>query len=372
VIIGGNPAYNAPADLKFADLCKAATTTINLSDYHDETAQLCQWHINRAHYLEAWGDGRSCDGTYSIAQPLIEAMFGGKSAIELLAAITADDQTSGYEIVRRTSSKSPAAPMWSALAQGAARWRCRRERLACGHRRARQRRRSRPADAGLQQRWSSPRPDELEAVFVQDLSVHDGRFANNAGFRRCPTPSPSSPGQRGAYEPFCRQVARPERRRHGQREMRRARCDRRRHDLPGQYPVQSRSRSATAARSRAASARAPASTSTNSAAPIDGFAAASVAKASGSYELATTQDHHPVDTVGAGASRNACHRCSAKARWLNTRRSATLRSIAPTSCIAFRFGRGSRFQTHDPAAGAKYAWGMSIDLNACTGFATPA
>ncbi len=73
VILGGNPAYDAPADFGFADALKNTKIPlrVHLGLYQNETAELCQWHINEAHYLEAWGDSRAYDGTASIVQPLI-------------------------------------------------------------------------------------------------------------------------------------------------------------------------------------------------------------------------------------------------------------------------------------------------------------
>lgn len=77
VILGGNPAYDAPADLGLDKLLAKAATTIHLSLYEDETSKLCKWHLPRAHYLESWGDARAYDGTASVTQPLIEPLYGG-------------------------------------------------------------------------------------------------------------------------------------------------------------------------------------------------------------------------------------------------------------------------------------------------------
>ena len=81
VILGGNPAYDAPADLDFANVLKSnkAPLRVHLGLYQDETAELCQWHVNQAHELEAWGDARAYDGTVSIIQPLIAPLYNGKS-----------------------------------------------------------------------------------------------------------------------------------------------------------------------------------------------------------------------------------------------------------------------------------------------------
>ena len=63
IILGGNPAYNAPADLGFADRMKQVATTIRLGLHVDETSRLATWHLPAAHHLEAWGDARAGDGT---------------------------------------------------------------------------------------------------------------------------------------------------------------------------------------------------------------------------------------------------------------------------------------------------------------------
>src|SRR5262249_16073270 len=68
--------------------------------YYDETSQLCHWHVPEAHCLESWGDTRAFDGTVTIMQPLIAPLYNGKSAYEVLAAMTARPEQSAYEIVR--------------------------------------------------------------------------------------------------------------------------------------------------------------------------------------------------------------------------------------------------------------------------------
>ncbi|MBI2822361.1 MAG: TAT-variant-translocated molybdopterin oxidoreductase, partial [Acidobacteria bacterium] len=100
VILGVNPAYSAPADLDFARRMSKVRLRICLSPYHDETSELCHWHIPQAHYLEAWSDARAYDGTVSIVQPLIAPLYRGKSAHELLDALSGRPERSGYEIVR--------------------------------------------------------------------------------------------------------------------------------------------------------------------------------------------------------------------------------------------------------------------------------
>ena len=73
---------------------------VHLGPYQDETAELCQWHVNEAHYLESWGDARAYDGTVSIVQPLIAPLYGGKSVYELTALLAGQAEATGHEVVQ--------------------------------------------------------------------------------------------------------------------------------------------------------------------------------------------------------------------------------------------------------------------------------
>jgi molybdopterin-containing oxidoreductase family iron-sulfur binding subunit len=101
VVLGANPAFDAPVDLRLGEKLGKATV-IHLGLYRDETARLAALHIPRAHYLESWGDGRSTDGTASIIQPLIAPLYKGWSDIELVGFLVKGTFTRGYELVRDT------------------------------------------------------------------------------------------------------------------------------------------------------------------------------------------------------------------------------------------------------------------------------
>jgi len=102
VILGANPVYDAPVDLKFADILESGNVPLRVHHglYQDETAELCQWHVPATHELESWGDARAYDGTASIIQPLIAPLYNGKSAIEFVALFSGQTEASGYDLVR--------------------------------------------------------------------------------------------------------------------------------------------------------------------------------------------------------------------------------------------------------------------------------
>jgi molybdopterin-containing oxidoreductase family iron-sulfur binding subunit len=101
VLLGGNPVYDAPADLDFKSALGKVPTTLHLSEYADETSKVCTWHVPKAHFLEAWGDARTWDGTISLAQPLIAPLWGGLSSAELLSLLLGDEK-GGEALVKET------------------------------------------------------------------------------------------------------------------------------------------------------------------------------------------------------------------------------------------------------------------------------
>jgi molybdopterin-containing oxidoreductase family iron-sulfur binding subunit len=102
LILGGNPVYSALPDLRFSERMAKASFTAHLSLLFDETSQRCRWHLPAAHFLESWSDILASDGTPSIIQPVIEPLYGGRSAHDILSLLGGDVSPSGYDIVRMT------------------------------------------------------------------------------------------------------------------------------------------------------------------------------------------------------------------------------------------------------------------------------
>jgi molybdopterin-containing oxidoreductase family iron-sulfur binding subunit len=215
IIIGGNPAYNTPVDLRLDfNRLEKVKLRAHLNLYNNETSEICHWHINAAHYLESWGDARAYDGTVSIVQPLIAPLYEGKTAYEVLALFSDNYDQKPYEIVRSYWSGQQASLRPNASTQSAGRMPA-----------------NRPQDAGapttgaptdfeswwrkclhdgfipntalpaktvsLKSDWASslqspntqsPSSNTLEVVFRPDPSIYDGRFANNGWLQELPKP----------------------------------------------------------------------------------------------------------------------------------------------------------------------------------------
>ncbi|MGD0570922.1 MAG: TAT-variant-translocated molybdopterin oxidoreductase [Candidatus Sulfotelmatobacter sp.] len=181
VILGGNPAYDAPADLDFANVLKNGKIPlrVHVGLYQSETAELCQWHINQAHELEAWGDARAYDGTVSIIQPLIAPLYNGKSALEFVALLSGQSDATGYDIVRAYWQKqrpgSDFEQFWrKSLHDG---W---VEGTAASTRS--------PHNLSPSLTLMGMIQGSIELNIRRDPTIYDGQFSNNGWLQECPKP----------------------------------------------------------------------------------------------------------------------------------------------------------------------------------------
>jgi len=188
LILGGNPAYDAPADLGFAELLAELPATIHLSLYDDETSKRCSWHLPLSHTLESWGDGAAWDGTLTLRQPLIEPLYGGRTAIEVLGLLNGDGAAGGYELVRTTLRGSSNGLDFEHF------W---RQALHDGIVGESRRKTVTPSPDPLTLSAAvdglrglledgAPTSERPELVLVADARVHDGRFANNGWLQELP------------------------------------------------------------------------------------------------------------------------------------------------------------------------------------------
>ncbi len=184
VILGGNPVFDAPADLDFASAMAKVPHTIALGHAADETSAKAEWHVPRAHFLESWGDARAVGGTLSVVQPMILPLFGGRSPVEVLGLMVGGKDRPGYDIVRETwkpiLGEGDADKKWNRVLH---------DGLLSGselpevtpdpksHQLAELARPAEPAASG-----------GLEIVFLPSPSLHDGRFANDGWLQELPDP----------------------------------------------------------------------------------------------------------------------------------------------------------------------------------------
>jgi molybdopterin-containing oxidoreductase family iron-sulfur binding subunit len=180
LILGGNPVYDAFADLDFATHLRKVKTVLHVSLHADETSQQCDWHVPQRHFFEDWSDARAFDGTVSILQPLIEAFYDSHSFAEVFDAVLQNPPRSGYEILRTYwmgQHKGPDFEQW---------W---RKSVHDGLISDSALPEIKPA---LSVDWSRVPARQgtsgLELVFRADPYMYDGAYANNSWLQELPHP----------------------------------------------------------------------------------------------------------------------------------------------------------------------------------------
>jgi MoCo/4Fe-4S cofactor protein with predicted Tat translocation signal len=176
IILGGNPVFDAPADLQFAKALDRVPFRAHQSLYYDETSLRCHWHIPEAHFLETWGDARGHDGTVSIIQPLIAPLYNGRSAHEIIGALIGGLDQTPYQTVRA---------YWQTQGATDATWRkWLHDGIIAGSALP-------PIAAGavaIPPTANRQPPTGIELELRHDPTIYDGRFANNGWLQELPKP----------------------------------------------------------------------------------------------------------------------------------------------------------------------------------------
>jgi MoCo/4Fe-4S cofactor protein with predicted Tat translocation signal len=189
VILNSNPVYATPADLDFESALNKVGTVVHLGSHLDETGELAQWHINNAHYLEMWSDARAYDGTVSIVQPMIDPMYGGHNAHEILQSLLDEPDVSAYDAVRGTwkaqLSKGDFEFNWrKALHDGWIDGTAYTPKTVTP--------KAEPPVNGTPERrvtaLSMTPGNQVELAFRPDANVYDGRYANVGWMQEIPRP----------------------------------------------------------------------------------------------------------------------------------------------------------------------------------------
>ncbi len=186
IVLGGNPVYNAPADLNFGVLLKSVPDVIRFGYYQDETSALSGTHLAATHYLESWGDARTVDGTVVPVQPMIMPLFNGLSEVELLARVAGEETTDAYAQVFATLSHLTSGDgkkafekfLHDGLLEGSA---YSSASVTFDAERSNSVFAASPVPAALS-------AQNLEVRFATDHKMDDGRFANNGWLQECPDP----------------------------------------------------------------------------------------------------------------------------------------------------------------------------------------
>ncbi len=185
VVLGGDPVYTMPVDVPFGESLSHLRELVYLGPTVNATSPRSSWFLPEAHYMEAWGDGLAYDGTYTLQQPLVRPLWGGHSALEVLA-VYLNKQLDARAALQETHTQrfgGNAGAFEQALRAG----------LVEG---------SATAPAQVTLAWpdlakeleaqaalfAPPADDVLELSLAADSRMYDGRYAGNVWLLELPDP----------------------------------------------------------------------------------------------------------------------------------------------------------------------------------------
>jgi len=99
-----NPVYTLAKSAAFAEGLKKVKLSVAFASTEDETASISQYALPTPHYLEAWGDVKIQEGSYSLTQPTINPLFDTKQFQDCLLAWS-DNEISYYEYLQNFWNK---------------------------------------------------------------------------------------------------------------------------------------------------------------------------------------------------------------------------------------------------------------------------
>ena len=182
-VLDGDPSSTVPGEADLVSLLRRVPMSVRLGAYPDETAAACRWFLPQSHYLEAWGDARSYDGTVSFVQPLIAPLYETRSPAEVLGIAANRARPDSYQLLRE-------------------RWRGKRGRPCQRPGATGVQRGLRPSTAApphpIRPDWGratellagAPRPPGgVELRFPPSPCIYDGRFSRNAWLLELPHPT---------------------------------------------------------------------------------------------------------------------------------------------------------------------------------------
>ncbi|NYT35380.1 4Fe-4S dicluster domain-containing protein [Allopusillimonas soli] len=188
IMLDVNPVYDAPGSLDFQDALQHVPCSVHMGLYADETAHQAVWHIPMTHELESWSDARSFDGTPSIIQPVISPLYGGRSPHTLLNLLAHGQTRDAHACVRETwrslwrpENDSAMAANWeTSLRQGVVVDAQPDPALNLDIHTL--------TELALGGGHTVSQAAELVAVFANDSNIVTGRYANNTWLQELPRP----------------------------------------------------------------------------------------------------------------------------------------------------------------------------------------
>jgi anaerobic selenocysteine-containing dehydrogenase/Fe-S-cluster-containing dehydrogenase component len=89
IVVGTNPIYAMPKAVGFSEAFAAVRTRVSLGTHFDETAAASDWILPSSHELESWGDAEVRPGVRAVGQPVLRPLFDTRQREDILLGLSA-------------------------------------------------------------------------------------------------------------------------------------------------------------------------------------------------------------------------------------------------------------------------------------------
>ncbi len=100
-VINSNPAFTVPAAFGFKEALQKIDTVVSIQSFPCETDNHAHFVLNGHHYLESWGDAQPAAGYWNIRQPAVRPLSNSQQAEDILLWLSAQmGKPMGYKDYR--------------------------------------------------------------------------------------------------------------------------------------------------------------------------------------------------------------------------------------------------------------------------------
>ena len=174
-----NPVYSHANGKKFGDLLAALPVSISFASTMTETAERCRYIIPSHHWLESWGDAEPKSGYFSLIQPIINPLFKTRAFQDSLLKWSGNASDYANYIKSYWTSKLNSPDLWDkALQDGVVET---ATAPAAGTFNA-------AALSAASSKAASAKGGAMEVILYEKVSMGDGSQANNPWLQELPDP----------------------------------------------------------------------------------------------------------------------------------------------------------------------------------------
>ena len=193
LLYGVNPGYDYADAGEFLKGLEKVALSVSFSDRRDETSSHVHAVCPDHHFLESWGDAEAVESHFSLAQPLIAPLFDTRAAQETLLKWAGEPQPNHYDYLRAFWKKE-LFPRQKELQSFDAFW---ERSLQDGVAVLPAKQETKPqafhgdwksAVEAIIQQSKPPAGDKYELHFYESVQLRDGRHANNPWLQELPDP----------------------------------------------------------------------------------------------------------------------------------------------------------------------------------------